>query len=349
MLLTRSSSDGTLLFDDFTIPVPAWVFTVSTPSTLSQALSSAFASAWEPAVIAELDALHAMGTWTWPPTRPPPGAKVVNSRFVFKEKLDEHGNHLRYKARLVAQGFSMVPGLHYNETFAPVVTSASMRLLMLYALQHDLPLELIDFDNAYLYADLEEEIWLRLPAGLPGVPAGGCVRLRKGLYGMPQSGRLWGSHLRERLLSFGLTECTADPCLFVKYNATGDVVAIAGCYVDDVQLAGVPSELTALKDFLREHYKIKELGTTCHLLGVRVDYNREAGTLALSQPAFIDALLRKFDMSSANPVSTPETSAVLASLARGGGEDDTRVRHGLHLQVPVLRRVPAVDCGLYTP
>ncbi len=91
-------------------------------------------------------------------------------------------------------------------------------------------------------------------------------------------------------------------------------------------MAGIPSELRDLKDFLRARYKIKDLGTTRHLLGIRVDYNRNADTLALSQPAFIDALLRKMDIADASPVATPESSAVLTKAPPSQEEEKELAR-----------------------
>jgi hypothetical protein len=108
----------------------------------------------------ELDALIAQGTWDPKPHRLPPGEKPIKCRFVFKNKTDG-----RHKSRLVCMGYSTIHGKHYFETFAPVVNSASMRLLMLYALENGLELDMCDVANAFVQAELpdNEVIYMDYP------------------------------------------------------------------------------------------------------------------------------------------------------------------------------------------
>jgi len=73
---------------------------------------------WEEAVNAELGQLDAMGTWEV--VDKPAGVNVVGSKWVFKVKKDATGNIERYKAQLVAQGYTQVPGVDYFDTFAPI-------------------------------------------------------------------------------------------------------------------------------------------------------------------------------------------------------------------------------------
>ena len=84
-------------------------------------------------------------------------------------------------------------------------------------------------------------------------------------------------------------------------------MALIGCHVDDLACVGVRGELDDLKAFFRSHYSIKELGAATQLLGIKVDYNREAGTLKLSQTAMIDNLLNNFGYADCHPVTTPAT------------------------------------------
>ena len=99
---------------------------------------------------------------------------------------------MRRKARLVAQGFSQVPGIDYFDTFAPVAKLASIRTILAIATQLDLELEQIDIKGAYLNGELEpgEVIYMRHPPGYKPPNAGAKVlKLRKTLYGLKQSGQ----------------------------------------------------------------------------------------------------------------------------------------------------------------
>jgi hypothetical protein len=83
---------------------------------------------WEQAIREELEMLKKTGTWEL--TERPPNVNVVGSKWVFRAKKDAAGNVVRYKARLVAQGFSQVPGVDYFDTFAPVARLAAIRSVL---------------------------------------------------------------------------------------------------------------------------------------------------------------------------------------------------------------------------
>ena len=73
---------------------------------------------------------------------------------------------VRYKARLVAQGFTQKPGVDYNETYSPVMSSITFRYLISLAVQNRLSLQLMDVVTAYLYGSLDSEIYMKVPDGI---------------------------------------------------------------------------------------------------------------------------------------------------------------------------------------
>ena len=105
---------------------------------------------------------------------------------------------MKAKARLVAKGFSQVEGVDYLETFAPTPATSCVRLLAVFACEHDLGMYHFDAEQAFLQSELEEEIYLRLPPGC-GDDSGRVVRLNKSLYGLKLAGRAWGSLLSATL------------------------------------------------------------------------------------------------------------------------------------------------------
>ena len=106
----------------------------------------------------------------WDLVELPPGRKLVGSKWVFKKKVGADGKVERFKARLVAQGFTQKYGDDYDETFCPVVRLESLRMMLALAVQHDLELHQVVVTTAFLNGTLEEEVFMKQPEGfvVPG-------------------------------------------------------------------------------------------------------------------------------------------------------------------------------------
>ena len=147
------------------------------------------AAQWREAMQAEWSALEQNETWdTADPGVLPKERKPIRTKWVFKRKLHADGSVARYKARLVAQGFSQVEGEDSFETSAPVARTSTLRTVFSAAAEHDFELVGMDVDAAYLNAPVEEELYVSLPSASskPFVR-----RLRRSLYGLKQSGKNW--------------------------------------------------------------------------------------------------------------------------------------------------------------
>src|SRR6266545_1576101 len=101
------------------------------PCSLAEAKKRLDWHLWEKAIQEELATLKTAGTWEL--VDAPENANIVSSKWVFRAKKDAAGNVVRYKARLVAQGFSQVPGVDYFDTFAPVAHLASICAVLAFA------------------------------------------------------------------------------------------------------------------------------------------------------------------------------------------------------------------------
>ena len=135
----------------------------------------------------ELRALEVNGTWSiesLPLEKRPIGCKWV---YKIKRRADSTIEH--YKARLVAKGFTQLEGLDFHETFAPVAKMTTIRCLLVIALHRRWELHQMDVNNAFLYGDLDEEIYMRLPPGYSFSGSNRVCRLRKSLYGLRQASR----------------------------------------------------------------------------------------------------------------------------------------------------------------
>jgi hypothetical protein len=132
---------------------------------------------WEKAIFEELKTLEEAGTWELVDL--PAGANLVGSKWVFRVKKNAAGQVICFKARLVAQGFSQVPGVDYFDTFAPVAKLASIWTVLTMAARLDFKLHQIDIKSAYLNGELteDENIFMKQPPGSvlispPQSPAG---------------------------------------------------------------------------------------------------------------------------------------------------------------------------------
>ena len=107
----------------------------------------------------ECDALIKNNTWHLVP--PKKGSNVIDCKWVYKIKRKSDGSIDRYKARLVAKGFKQRFGIDYEDTFSPVVKSATIRLVLSIAISRGWGLRQIDVQNAFLHGVLEEEVFMR--------------------------------------------------------------------------------------------------------------------------------------------------------------------------------------------
>ena len=95
----------------------------------------------------------------------PQGKKTIKTRWLFKIKRNSNNEPERFKARLVAKGYNQEHGIDYEETFAPVVKQQSLRLLLAIAINQGLIIHQIDISTAFLYGELEEDIYVEPPEG----------------------------------------------------------------------------------------------------------------------------------------------------------------------------------------
>ena len=115
---------------------------------------------------------------------------IIGTKWIYRNKQDENGLVVRNKARLVAQGYTQVEGIDFNQTFAPVARFEAIRILLAYANHHDNILQQMDVKSAFLNGKLEEEVYVAQPPGFEDPKHLDQVyRLNKALYGLKQAPR----------------------------------------------------------------------------------------------------------------------------------------------------------------
>jgi Reverse transcriptase (RNA-dependent DNA polymerase)/Integrase core domain/gag-polypeptide of LTR copia-type/GAG-pre-integrase domain len=254
---------------------------------------------WISAMKEELNALNRNQTWDL--VRLPNGKRTVGCRWIYKVKYKSDGTLERYKARLVAKGYTQTYGLDYSETFAPVAKMNTIRTLLSIATNCDWPLFQMDVRNAFLQGDLEEEVYMDLPPGLPR-ESGLVCKLKKAIYGLKQSPRAWYGKLSSTLVKIGYKKCVADSSLFVKQSDKGIIVILI--YVDDLVITGSDLRgLEELKQHLGRKFDIKDLGNLKYFLGIEIARSNKG--LFLSQRKYVLELLKETGKLAVKPAYIP--------------------------------------------
>eukprot|EP00873_Tetraselmis_striata_P034993 jgi/Tetstr1/455257/TSEL_042095.t1 len=246
---------------------------VDEPITLKQALSGPFKEQWAQAVESEFNSLEKQGTWVV--CELPEERTAIPSKWVFKVKYNADGSIARFKARLVVQGCRQRHGIDYAETFAPTVKFTTIRVLFAIAVQYGWNIHQVDVDTAFLYAPVEEEIYMRPPPGYEQYDARGRPMLK------------------------------SDPGAYVYWQG-GQSICILVVYVDDMIFAFKDAVWAAdFKTALGARFDIKDLGVCAWALGMAVERDWDNATLKVHQAKYIDDMVHKFNLADAYAVSTP--------------------------------------------
>lgn len=241
------------------------------PQSLKEAQSQPNWLLWQKAINKELATLNNAETWKL--TAPPPNANIVGSKWVFHAKKDANGNVVQYKARLVTQGFSQVPGIDYFDTFALIAQLASIRTVLAVTAAEDYEIHQIDIKGAYLNGVLtpEECIYMcQLPRYSASEANGKVCLLKKTIYGLKQSRCHWYQCLIKIMVNnLKFKHCDVDQAIFYCHQGTKLVIVLV--HIDDCTIVATTSTLiTQLKTKLSKHVKISNLGKLHWILCIEV-------------------------------------------------------------------------------
>jgi hypothetical protein len=265
------------------------------PTNYNDALSSQEGILWKKAVDEEYSSLIENGTWTLVPL--PSNQVPIKCKWVFKIKPGHNYVAARYKARLVAKGYSQRKGIDYKETFAPVVKHTSLRLILAIASKEDLDMLQLDIKTAFLYGDLEEDLYMEQPEGyLDENKSNYVCKLKKCIYGLKQAPRAWHQKFNAFLLKFGLTQSAADPCILFRHQQ-GEITIVA-IYVDDgLVMSNKKHLLTEMTEYLGTHFQIRCLPAD-RFIGLDITRDRCQRKIYLSQHHLITKVLKRYSSSS---------------------------------------------------
>lgn len=287
------------------------------PLTLKAALQSVHRSEWIAAMQEEMESLDANETFDLTATMPAE-MRPLSTKWVFRTKLNSD-NSIRFKARLVVRGFLQKEGIDYDETYAPVATQTSFRLLMALSAKFGWPVRQLDVVTAFLNPKIDkEELWVAIPAGTFNVckPFGSPVmRLKKALYGLKQSPRLWWETIDAALYSMSLVRGCYDTNL---YYSSKVVILL---YVDNTlifDIGGTCStstnndgkmniatsiDATNIMATLMGLFKMKDLGLLKRFLGFDVFFRNDG--IWISQRSYINTIAARYGIIESKAALSP--------------------------------------------
>ncbi|GKB34868.1 putative ribonuclease H-like domain-containing protein [Tanacetum coccineum] len=283
------------------------------PKRVSKALSF---PAWVEAMLEELLQFKLQKVWILVDL--PKGHRAIGTKWVYKNKKDERGIVIRNKARLVAQGHTQEEGIDYDEVFAPVARIEAIRMFLAYASYMGFMVYQMDVKSAFLYGQIEEEVYVCQPPGFedPDHPDK-VYKVVKALYGLHQAPRAWYDTLANYLLCNGFQRGKIDQTLFIK-RKQGHILLVQ-IYVDDIIFGSTKKELCDdFKKLMKDKFHTSSMGELTFFLGLQVQQKKKG--IFISQDKYVYEILRKYNYTYVKSASTP--TDLEKPLVQDGDADD---------------------------
>ena len=216
----------------------------------------------------------------------------MDGKWIYKCKRGADNTILRYKARWVVRGFQQHEGIDFYDIFATVVKPISYKALLAIAAAYNLEFEQMDVKTAYLYGDVDTDIYITQPYGFNN-GSGRVCKLNKALYSLKQSPRIWYQYLLNFLNGLGYHSLAED--YSVSLNPETNIIITV--YVDDLLIVGASvAKIANLKAQLSEKFHMSDLGPCRYYLGMAINRDRPNRTLTLSQKGFVTQVLNQYHM-----------------------------------------------------
>lgn len=284
--------------DDYVMSVDSLIETHVNPDKYEEAVRSKDKNHWKRAMNDEMQSLKTNSTWEL--TKLPQGKRALPCKWVYRVKMHPDGSVDRYKARLVVKGFNQKKGIDYNDTFSPVAKLGTVRALLSVAANESMHLKQFDVSTAFLYGELEEDIYMTQPEGFSDGTDRVC-KLKRSLYGLKQAPRCWNKRFGNFLEKRGFQASIADPCMYFRIRNGKKLILVL--YVDDGLIAAKdPDDLDAFISELKSEFKITSKDAD-YFLGVEIQ--RSDNGVYISQAGHANRILQKFNFADCKHVSTP--------------------------------------------
>lgn len=251
----------------------------------------------------------------------PKDKTILPAVWQMKRKRDIRSRKVKkYKARLNIDGSKMKKGIHYDQTYAPVASWNSIRILLSLVAAMGWHTQQIDYVLAFPQAPVEKEIYMKVPKGfeIAGKDSNNYVlKLKRNVYGQKQAGRVWNKYLEKKLIDqVGFKQSKIDDCVFYR----GSTMYVL--YTDDSILAG-PSKSDiekVISDIQNAGLEITREGDIQDFLGINIKKKKD-GTIELTQPHLIEQILKDLKMDKENLKIKDVPCMTSKILDRGIGDE----------------------------
>ena len=171
----------------------------------------------------------------------------------------------------------------------------------------DLDAYQMDVKTAFLYGEVQEDIYMPIPEGYEydrEFRENHVCKLVRAIYGLKRSPKIWNDRFTKAVLELGLEQDISEPCLFTWRRENKLVLLLF--YVDDILVAGNSKpKMEEIKAKLMLQFQIKVIPEPVRFVGIELSRDRENKVLSLKQPTYIRNCLERFEMLETKPKSTP--------------------------------------------
>ncbi|MGH7954625.1 MAG: reverse transcriptase domain-containing protein, partial [Gloeomargaritales cyanobacterium] len=250
----------------------------------------------------EIDELVTRGTWKLV-ERPPSETQVLPGTWTYKIKRFPDGRIRKYKARFCVRGDRQHDCVDPFDTYAPVVSWTTLRLMLTMSIVLNLKTKQVDYANAFAQAKLKKPVYVELPKGFRATEEGDYVLyMTSSLYGLRQAAERWFDRLSKGLISRGLIQSTMDPCLF--FHKEKNIICLI--YIDDcLFFARTDAAIDEMIQDLKQEFELVVEQDVNAYLGIEL--KRSGNKIELTQPFLIQRILEATGMQDSNAKATPAT------------------------------------------
>ncbi|GLJ54154.1 hypothetical protein SUGI_1160360 [Cryptomeria japonica] len=248
----------------------------------------------------ELDQIKKNKTWELVPRTK--DKNIIGTKWVYRNKLNEEGQIMRKKGKLVCKGYSQEEGVDYGETYALVARIEAVRLFLAYVAHKNYKVYQIYVKCAFMNEYLEEGVYIKKPNVFYLSEDKDMVcRLNKALYGLKQAPRAWYARLDKYLSKLGIRKGNVDSNLY--YKIEHDDILIIEVFVDDIIFAGEDSLCMKFADDMKNEFEMSMIGEMKFFLGLQITQTNKG--IFICQTRYVKELLKKFGLENSKHVDTP--------------------------------------------
>jgi len=298
------------------------LLSVIEPTTVDEALSD---DGWILAMQEELNQFQRNDVRDLVPK--PHKKNIIRTKWVFINKMNEQGEVVRNKARLVAQGYSQQEGIDYTETFAPITRLEAIRLLLSYVVNHGIILYQMDVKSAFLSGVISEEVFVKQPPSFEDLKHPDHVyKLKKLLYGLKQAPRAWYDRLSNFLIKNDFKRGQVDTILF-RRTLEKDILVVQ-IYVYDIIFGSTNASLCKeFSKFMQDEFEMSMMGELKFFLEIQIDQSKDG--VYVHQTKYTKELLKKFKLEDCKVMHTPMHPTCTLSKEDTGSKVDQKLYRGM--------------------